>query len=220
AAGATEALTAALRKDAAHFKSVTNSSAVDFFTRNGLLFIPKDQLKKSLDGLVNGEPLIADLGQDPSLRGLISAAEDTLIGVNQHKLELDATAPVFAKVAETTQALLADKPASFSWRTMISGHAPSSLELRGFIEVRPVLDFKSVEPGREATQALRAIAADIAPQYQARVRLTGPVAMADEEFGTIKENAALNGTITFAIVLFILWMALRSGKLMLAVFVN
>src|SRR5437763_139537 len=31
AAGATEALTAALRKDAAHFKSVTNSSAVDFF---------------------------------------------------------------------------------------------------------------------------------------------------------------------------------------------
>ena len=44
--------------------------------------------------------------------------------------------------------------------------------------------------------------------------------MADEEFATIKENAALNGSITFALVLFILWMALRSFKLMLAVFVN
>ena len=44
--------------------------------------------------------------------------------------------------------------------------------------------------------------------------------MADEEFGTIKENAALNGSITFAIVLFILWLALRSPKLMVAVFVN
>ena len=60
----------------------------------------------------------------------------------------------------------------------------------------------------------------IAPKYQARVRLTGPVAMADEEFATIKENAALNGSITFAIVLFILWLALRSPKLMFAVFVN
>src|SRR5437763_9615397 len=147
AAGATDALTAAFRKDTAHFKSVTNSSAVDFFTRNGLLFIPKDQLKKSLDGLVNGEPLIADLGQDPSLRGLVSAAEDTLIGVNQHKLDLDATAPLFSKMAQTTQDILAGKPASFSWRALMEEHGPSALELRGFIEVRPVLDFKSVEPG-------------------------------------------------------------------------
>ena len=52
------------------------------------------------------------------------------------------------------------------------------------------------------------------------MRLTGPVAMADEEFATIKEGAVRNGVITVAIVLFILWLALRSGKLILAVFVN
>ncbi|MDE3174904.1 MAG: MMPL family transporter [Pseudomonadota bacterium] len=220
AAAATEALTGAFKQDTTHFKSVTNSSAADFFSRNGLLFLPEDQLKQSLDGLKQGEALISDLGQDPSLRGLVSAAEDTLIGVNQHKLELDATAPVFGKVAQTMQEVLAGKPASFSWRALMTGHPPSSLELRGFIEVRPVLDFKSVEPGHAATQALRAIAAKVAPAYQARVRLTGPVAMADEEFATIKENAALNGSITFAIVLLILWLALRSFKLMFAVFVN
>src|SRR5436305_5315552 len=66
AAAATDALTAAFKKDTAHFKSATNSSAVDFFSRNGLLFLPEDQLKKSLDGLVQGEALISDLGQDPS----------------------------------------------------------------------------------------------------------------------------------------------------------
>jgi hypothetical protein len=220
AAAATDAMTTALRKDTTHFKSVSNSSAVDFFTRNGLLFMPADQLKKSLDGLVQGEPLIADLAQDPSLRGLVSALEDVLIGVNQHKVELDSTAPVLRQAAETTQNILAGQPASFSWRALVEGHKPQPLELRGFIEVRPVLDFHSVEPGHVATAALRAIAAGIAPKYQARVRLTGPVAMADEEFATIKENAALNGTITFAIVLFILWLALRSPKLMLAVFVN
>ena len=164
---------------------------------------------------MQGEPLIADLGQDPSLRGLVSAIEDVLIGVNQHKIELNATAPVFNTAApRRCRSILAGKPASFSWRALVEGHAPQPLELRGFIEVRPVLDYKSVEPGHEATEALRAIAAEIAPKYQARVRLTGPVAMADEEFATIKENAALNGSITFAIVLFILWLALRSPKLM------
>ena len=55
---------------------------------------------------------------------------------------------------------------------------------------------------------------------QATVRLTGPVAMADEEFATIKEGAVRNGLITVVIVLVILWLALRSARLILAVFVN
>ena len=56
--------------------------------------------------------------------------------------------------------------------------------------------------------------------YQARLRLTGPVPMADEEFATIKENAGLNATVTIAIVLFILWMALRWLRIIFAVFVS
>ena len=212
AADATDALTAALRKDTTHFKSVANSSGIDFFTRNGLLFVPEDQFKKSLDGLVNGEALIADLAQDPSLRGLVSALEDVLIGVNQHKVELDATAPVLRSAAETTQKIIGGRAGEFFLARAGLGRPPQPLELRGFIEVRPKLDFKSVEPGHEATAAIRAIAAEVAPKYQARVRLTGPVPMADEEFATIKENVVLNGAVTFAIVLFILWLALRSRK--------
>jgi hopanoid biosynthesis associated RND transporter like protein HpnN len=44
--------------------------------------------------------------------------------------------------------------------------------------------------------------------------------MSDEQFGSIKENALRNGLITLAIVLYILWLALRSGRLMVAVGVN
>ena len=80
AGAATEELTKALRKDTKHFTSVTNSSAVDFFARNGLLFVPDAQFKPSLDGLVQGEALITDLATDPSLRGLMSAVEDVLLG--------------------------------------------------------------------------------------------------------------------------------------------
>ena len=44
--------------------------------------------------------------------------------------------------------------------------------------------------------------------------------MADEEFATIKENAGLNATVTIAIVLFILWLALRWFRIIFAVFVS
>ena len=117
----------ALKTDTAHFQSVTNSSAGDFFARNGLLFVPQDQFKASLDGIVKGGPLMTDLGQDPSLRGLTSVIEDVLIGVNQHRLDLAATAPAFQQGADVVKAILAGQPASFSWRTLASGHAPQPL---------------------------------------------------------------------------------------------
>jgi hopanoid biosynthesis associated RND transporter like protein HpnN len=217
---ATTALTEALAKEKGSFTSVTNSSAALFFAQNGLLFERTADLKKSLAGLTQAEPLIQDLATDESLRGLVSALEDILIGVKQTKVTLDQVNPTFDTVAATIENIVAGRPASFSWRVLFEGKPEPPYELRGFIEVRPVLDFSALEPGQAASDTLRHIAATIAPAYQATVRLTGPVAMADEEFGTIKENATRNGIITLAIVLFILFLALRSARLIAAVFIN
>ena len=73
-----------------------------------------------------------------------------------------------------------------------------------------------------ASNAIRQAADELklASEYQAHVRLTGPVPMADEQFATIKENAALNATLTIAVVLFILWLALRWWRIIFAVFVS
>ena len=174
-------------------------------------------MRGTLDGLKEGAPLIQDMASDTSLRGLVAGLEDGLLGLNAGRLKLDGMAPLLNGASEPIEAALAGKPASFSWRVLTQGHPAAPGDLRGVIEVRPVMDFKSVQPGLESSDALRAIAAEVLPAYQARLRLTGPVAMADEEFGTIKENAARNGIITGAIVLLILWLALRSWKLIGAV---
>jgi hopanoid biosynthesis associated RND transporter like protein HpnN len=217
---ATRDVTKALAEDKTHFESVASAGGSDFFASHGLLFLDKDALKKSLDGLSQADVLLTDLSSDMSLRGLVAGLEDVLIGLNANKIKLEDLARPFNMFATSIDNVVAGKPASFSWRALAEGQAPSSNEMRGFIEIRPKLDYSALEPGQAATQAIRKIAADIAPKYQATVRLTGPVAMADEEFGTIKENAARNGAITLAIVLFILWLALRSGRLMLAVIIN
>ncbi|MFZ2110147.1 MAG: MMPL family transporter [Roseiarcus sp.] len=217
---ATTALTQALAEDKSNFKAVSNPSLAQFFAQHGLLFQPKDALEKSLAGMTQAEPLLQDVATDESLRGLIAMLEDVLIGLNQRKLTFDQLARPLNMAAETLENVLAGRPASFSWRVLEEGHPAEPNELRGIIEVRPVLDYADLQPGRAASERLRQIAATIAPQYQATIQLTGPVALSDEEFGTIKENAARNGVITFAIVLVILWLALRSAKLVVALFVN
>ena len=57
-------------------------------------------------------------------------------------------------------------------------------------------------------------------QYGARIRLTGTVPIADEEYATVQEGAFINTAGTILIVLTILWLALRSGRIILAVFAS
>src|SRR5205085_10738491 len=73
--------------------------------------------------------------------------------------------------------------------------------------------------GKVATSAVRKAAGDLnlASTYQARMRLTGPVPISDEEFASLQDGAALNGALSAFIVLAILWLALRSWRLVVPV---
>jgi len=85
--------------------------------------------------------------------------------------------------------------------------------------MEPKLNFAALMPGLAATDAIRQIARDLnlADDYQARVRLTGQVPIDDDEFGTLKQGAALNAFLSIVAVLVILRLALRSPRIMLAV---
>ena len=52
------------------------------------------------------------------------------------------------------------------------------------------------------------------------MRLTGSVALSDEEFATVADGAALNGVVTILVVLLLLWLALKQARIVLAVLVN
>ena len=104
----------------------------------------------------------------------------------------------------------------------MAGEAPRPSELRRFINVKPILDFGSLQPGAAASATIRKTAEELGLNQNkgVRVRITGPVAMADDEFGTVADGALLNVILTAAAVLLILWFALRSGRLMFAVMLS
>ena len=204
------------------FHAVRQLDGDPFFAKNGLLFQPEADLARMTQGLGRAGPIIGALAGDPSLRGLTRALSFGLLGVQNGQAKLDDLQRALTMSADTVDQVLAGQPASFSWRVLLTGQTPQPSELRHFIEVQPVLDFSALQPGQAATDAIRKAASDLklGTDYQARVRLTGPVAMADDEFGTLQEGAVVNVIGTIIIVLIILWLALHSPRIILAVFLN
>jgi len=203
------------------FRTIDQPKGGKFFAQNGLLFQSTADLKSQMDMLTQAQRLVQVLAGDPSLRGVIQTLQFGLLGVQGGQITLDAMTWPLTQAADTIEKVNAGQPTNFSWYALVQGHPPTSGDLLRFLEIRAVLDYSELEPGRRATDAVRqaAVDLDIAGKYQAQLRLTGPVPMADEEFSTIKENAELNATVTITIVLFILWLALRWVRIILAVFV-
>jgi len=204
------------------FPVIRNQAESDFFARNALLFLPKEDVARITGELAQAQPIVQVLQGDPNLRGLMQSLTLLLAGIQRNFFTLDDLARPLSMFAAPLEDVMAGKPAGFSWRELVARKTPEPGELRRIIEVKPVLDYSALQPGAVATEAIRQAAADIKidTEYLGRVRLTGAIPIQDEEFGTLKENAGLNATVSLGLLLTILWLALRSAKIILAVFIS
>jgi hopanoid biosynthesis associated RND transporter like protein HpnN len=222
ATAAADALFAKLKDNKTEFQSMQQLGTGEFFEKNGLLFLPTEEVGKITSQFESAAPLIEIMAGDPSIRGLTGALETGLAGVKRGQVKLDSTERPFNQIAETVETVLNKGNAIFSWRELVSDKPLSDSDKRAFIEFKPILDYNALEPGKGATDAIRKAAVDLdfATKYQARVRLTGPVPIANEEYATVQEGVVVNGVGTVLVVLLILWLALHSSKIIFAVFVN
>ena len=216
---ATAALTQRLTNLPELFQAVWRPDGGAFFDRAGLLFEPIAELSQTTQHLIAAQPLLGSLAADSSVRGLMDAlallgedapADPTIV----HEL-----AQSLGALADTFDAIAAGLALDFSWHTLISGH-PGVRQLRRFVLVRPVLDYAAVQPGERAERAIRQAATEHDPDRRIRVRLTGPVPLADEEFATLADGATRNATIMLAAVTVLLWVALGSVRLIVAIMLS
>jgi uncharacterized protein len=199
------------------FRSVEELGGGKFFESNSLLFLDMPQLSGILTQLEGASPSLAILAADPSLRGLIQAFSLSL-GAAQMGM-FDSMPQTLNQLADTVESVVAGRTTSFSWKEFLNSEPAKPGDRRRLIAIWPKLDFSSLEPGRQATAAIREAGerANLASDFHARLRLTGPVPIVDQEFATLQQGALLNGVVTTALVLLILWLALRSVKIVLAV---
>ncbi len=201
---------------------VRRRGAGAFFEKNGLLFLSLDEVKQTTESLIKAQPVLGTLAADPTLNGLAKALSFIPLGIEEERGTWADFEKPLTVLANAIDDILAGKPSTFSWGALLSGDQPKPADLRRFIEVKPVLDFADLQPGSQASELIRSTAErlGLTPDKGVRVRLTGPVPMADEEFGTVAEGALLNACLTVAAVFLILWLALRSGRIIFAVIVG
>jgi hopanoid biosynthesis associated RND transporter like protein HpnN len=203
-------------------RAISRVDGGEFFERNGILFRSLDEVRRDTADLISAQPFIGTLAADPTLRGIFRTLSQSLEGVHLGKTKLDDLRPALAAIANVLEAQANGKSAAFSWRTLISRRAAKPSELRHFVRIQPVLDFGDLQPGGKATAVIRDAASrlGLTPEKGVRVRLTGSVALSDEEFATLADGAALNGAVTLFLVGFVLWLALKKARVILAVFLN
>ena len=204
-----------MRAEPQLFRYVRQPDGGPFFDRNGLLFLSADKLQTMSDKLVAAQPLIGSLARDPSLRGLFDTLALFVKGAGKDAGAIHRLDPTLTAVGDGVAGVLAGRTEPLSWQELMTGHKPQTRDRRRFVLTRPVLDFKALEPGARARGEIRRLARELAidPQHGLLLRLTGPVALDDEQFGTLRAGALESMILSVVAVCAILFLALRSIRL-------
>lgn len=212
---AVAALEQQLQTQSALIHSVRRPDAGGFFTRHGLLYLDVDELRDLATQVAEVQPFLGTLAADMSLGSLFTVLADAIDGVNDGDISAARVAEPLTAVTNSMQSVLSGKTEPLSWRKLVTGRTPEPDELRRFLLVQPALDYSSLSAGADAAAFIRTTAAELGltPDQGVRVRLTGSVALADEEFATVAEGTQLAAVVSLTLVTILLLLAVRSVRL-------
>jgi uncharacterized protein len=208
-----------LAADKAHFLTVRRPDANPFLQKEGLLFLQLTQLSGLMDRTIDAQPFLGQLVADPSARGLLSALSLLGMGVTQADADLSPYLTAIKGFHQAMADALDGHPKPLSWETLLGGGLSELAGPYHFVLVQPHQDFGALEPGGAATQAMRDVIAGL-PYVQsgdARVRITGQVALADEEFATVAQGAVTGLIGSLVLITLWLFLAVHSWRLIIPI---
>jgi uncharacterized protein len=208
-----------LGADKAHFLTVRRPDATPFLEKEGLLFLQLKQLSGLMDQTIDAQPFLGQLVADPSARGLFSALSLLGMGVTRGDADLSPYLTPIKGFHQAMEDALNSHPKPLSWETLLGGGLTELAGPHHFVLVQPHQDFGALQPGGAATRAMRAVIASL-PYVQsgdARVRITGQVALADEEFATVAQGAVEGLLGSLVLITLWLFLAVHSWRLIVPI---
>src|SRR5215471_10874082 len=112
----TAALADALARQKKYFALVRRPDGGAFFNRNGLLFLPYDDVKTTTERMIAAQPFLGPLAADPSLRGIMDGLKTALDGVARDQAKLDDLRRPIGGFADTLGKIAQGQNAFLSWR--------------------------------------------------------------------------------------------------------
>jgi len=201
------------------FRLVRRPPEETYFRDHGLLFLSVDDLTALSDQLSQAQPMIGTLHQDPSLRGFLSVINLALQGMQHGQGGEASLKPLLDQLDKPASAIAAGRPAApVNWSSLL-GTVGEHDQAERVLLTQPKLNFGQLVAGDAATAAIRKAALDLGltPDHGVRVRITGAVALADANFASVTQGAALNGGLMLIAVLVLIWWAVKSVRIVLSI---
>ncbi|MES1924621.1 MMPL family transporter [Salinisphaera sp. T31B1] len=215
AAAGTRRLAKAMRADRDHFESVYVPGGGDFFARNGLLYLDTPALERLSDRLVRIQPFLGRLSADPTLVTFFDLLDRAMAPDTAVDFDL---APIWRELDAAFAASQAEQFHRLSWQRLMGGTQTPGVSSQRFIIAAPVMNYEQLLPAAGAMARVRALVAqlDLDAEHGMQVRQTGEVALSDEELASVSRGAAWGAGLALAAVGLILYLGLRSWRLMAA----
>jgi len=206
-----------MRPDLYHY--VRQPDANPYFRRYGLLFLPTDQVQDFADHIISAQPFLGTLAADPSVRGVLDAIDLLAQGGLRGEVAPAKIDQPLGVVADSAEAALAGRRLNLSWQTMLTGRKPQPSDLRHFVLARAVLSYGQVEAASQDIGQIRADARDagLGPQNGVLVRVTGPVALNNDQLAALSESATLSTVLCLGLICFWLVVGMRSIRTIAAI---
>jgi len=216
---ATRRLVEALSGQDDVFESVYAPGLGPFFERTALLYLPLDSVETLVERVEAAAPLLRTLDADPTLAGLSAALDEALAADPAGRSASDRDlAPVLALLTGGAYAASEGRLDPVPWEALVLGRMPGPGDLRRTVTIRPRLTFENAVPGRASMERVRQAVRDLGlvERNGVTVRLTGSVAIEAEELVSAVGAVRSSGLLALASVAVILFVALRSFRLIAA----
>lgn len=219
----TLALAERMRADSDRFTDVYLPGGGDFFELNGLMYRSVDELDEFGDQMARMQPIIAELERDSSIANLATLVQRGLAEARNSAGADDATwSDILERVGNATIRVYDEYPYAVSWESLLLRGSSLEISTRRVIVAHPVLDFNDILAAGPALASIRKASSELGltPEHGVRVRVTGNPVLNYEEMIGIAWDIGIAGIFCFALVVAVLYAALRSLKLVIAVVVT
>lgn len=207
-----------MRKEKEIFRTVYEPTGGYFFEKNGLLYLDTEELEELADKLANAQPLLAFLSKDMSLRGLFSVLGMVVSNKEVKEMPNSSLNLLFDHMSKTFESVADNKPYQMSWESIMLGERESAEQCRQFIILQPYLDASGISSDEISLETVRRAAKelDINEANGIKMRLTGDVALSQENLQTVKNSTGIATVISILLVGVLLFIGLGSGRMVLA----
>lgn len=205
----------ALAKDKKHFSELFYPYALPFFRKNGLLFMPLEDIKELHQNLTLAAPVLKELSRSPSVQTLFTYMTGTMERYSAgEKGELSGILFMLDKLGAGFESFAGGQGGTPSLEGFFMS-SDSSFAKAGRQQVLTVLPVRTMEGFVPAGAAISVVRAEIAklkalPEFKGvTVGLTGSPVLENEEMSTSQKDIALATVVSLILTVILLLIAFR-----------